>query len=49
MPVKAEYVLLGLGAVGLAYWYFFFVRPAPPPPPPLPPEGYELAVKVVEA
>lgn len=44
--MKAEYVLLGLGAVGLtAYWYFF-VRPKPPAPPP---PGYELAVKVVSA
>ncbi len=42
MPVKAEYVLLGLGAAGLAYWYFF-IRPKPAPP------QYELAVKVVEA
>ncbi len=45
--MKVGYVLLGLGAVGaVAYWYFF-VRPKPPAPPP--PEGYELAVKVVEA
>lgn len=45
MPVKAEYVLLGLGVAGLAYWYFF-IRPVPPPPPP---DGYELAIKVVSA
>lgn len=44
MAVKLEYVLLGLGAVGLTYWYFF-IRPKPP----VPPEGYELAVTVVEA
>ncbi|GAI88515.1 unnamed protein product [marine sediment metagenome] len=42
--VKPEYVLLGLGAAGLTYWYFF-VRLKPPTPP----EGYELAVTVVEA
>lgn len=45
--MKAE-VLLGLGAVGLAYWYFFVRKPPVPPPVP-PPEGYELAVKVVSA
>ena len=43
MPVKAEYVLLGLGIVGLTYWYFFVRKP------PAPPEGYELAITVVEA
>ena len=46
MPVKAEYVLLGLGIAGLAglaYWYFFVRKP------PVPPEGYELAVEVVSA
>lgn len=29
--IKAEYVLLGLGAVGLAaYWYFFLRKPELP-------------------
>lgn len=38
--IKPEYILLGLGAAGLAYWYFF-VRPKPPPEGP-----YEVSVKV---
>lgn len=48
MPVKAEYVLLGLGVTGLAIWYFF-IREKPFWPPPPPPDGYELAIKVVSA